>query len=81
MTSSTRRASSLKAIARDLRERNVPTVTGTAWSAKTLRDVLIKPAVAGLAVQRGEDGEPVLVDAPWNADPRSRTAGSGCATC
>ena len=55
----------LKAIARDLRERNVPTVTGTAWSAKTLRDVLLKPAVAGLAVQRGEDGEPVLVDAPW----------------
>ena len=53
---------SLKAVARDLRERQVPTVTGTAWSAKTLRDVLIKPAVGGLAVRDGE-----LVPAPWPA--------------
>jgi DNA invertase Pin-like site-specific DNA recombinase len=58
---------SLKAVARDLRERGVPTVTGTQWSAETLRDVLIKPAVAGLAVQRGEDGEPAWADAPWPA--------------
>jgi site-specific DNA recombinase len=58
---------SLKAIARDLRDRGVPTVTGTAWSAKTLRDVLIKPGVAGLAVQRENGGEPVLVPAPWPA--------------
>ena len=41
---------SLKAIARDLRDRNVPTVTGTAWTASTLRDCLSKPAVAGIAV-------------------------------
>ena len=27
--------------------------------------MLLKPAVAGLTVQRGEDGEPVLVAAPW----------------
>lgn len=51
---------SLKAVARELRDNHVPTVTGTAWSAKTLRDVLLKPAVAGLAVYRGE-----LRDAPW----------------
>jgi DNA invertase Pin-like site-specific DNA recombinase len=59
---------SLKAIARDLRERNVPTVTGTAWSAETLKDVLLKPATAGLAVAgKDDDGKPVLVDAPWPA--------------
>jgi DNA invertase Pin-like site-specific DNA recombinase len=51
---------SLKAVARDLRDQHVPTVTGTAWSAKTLREVLIKPAVAALAVRDGE-----LVGAPW----------------
>ena len=51
---------SLKAIARGLREAGVPTVTGTAWTASTLRDVLAKPAVAGLASYRGE-----LRPAPW----------------
>jgi DNA invertase Pin-like site-specific DNA recombinase len=68
------RGISLKAIARDLRERGVGTVTGTAaWSAKTLREVLLKPAVAGLAVARERDpgtGErrPVeLRPAPWPA--------------
>ncbi len=53
---------SLKAAARDLRDRGVPTVTGTAWTASTLRDVLSKPAVAGLAVHKGE-----LRPAPWPA--------------
>jgi DNA invertase Pin-like site-specific DNA recombinase len=51
---------SLKAVARDLRDRRVPTVTGAAWSAETLREVLIKPATAGLAVRAGE-----LAEAPW----------------
>jgi site-specific DNA recombinase len=54
------RGISLKAVARGLREDRVPTVTGTAWTASTLRDVLAKPAVAGLAVRGGE-----LVKAPW----------------
>ena len=40
----------LKAIARDLRDRREPTVTGTQWTASTLRDILAKPAVAGIAV-------------------------------
>ena len=44
------RGISLKAIARDLRDRRVPTVTGAAWTASTLRDALAKPAVAGIAV-------------------------------
>jgi site-specific DNA recombinase len=51
---------SLKAVARDLRDRGEPTVTGTAWSAKTLRDILLKAAVAGKQVRAGE-----LVEAPW----------------
>ena len=53
---------SLKAIARKLREDRVPTVTGAAWSAKTLREVLIKPAVAALVARDG-----ALVSAPWPA--------------
>lgn len=56
------RGISLKAIARDLREREVPTVTGTAWSAKILRDVLTKPAVTGLAARNGK----VVGPAPWD---------------
>ena len=77
------RAISLKAVARDLRERGEPTVTGTAWSAKTLRDILIKPAVAGLAVYRGElrqaPWEPILDEPTWErlrnllTDPARRT--------
>jgi site-specific DNA recombinase len=56
------RGISLKAIARDLRDRGVPTVTGTVWTASTLRDVLAKPAVAGLAAHHKE-----LRPAPWPA--------------
>jgi DNA invertase Pin-like site-specific DNA recombinase len=59
---------SLKAVARDLRDRDVPTVTGAAWSARTLRDVLIKPAVAAQAVkQRDPETKKVIeyADAPW----------------
>jgi len=52
---------SLKALARDLRDRGLPAVTGVPWTASTLRDVLSKPAVAGLAVHRGE-----LRPAPWD---------------
>jgi site-specific DNA recombinase len=48
----------LKAIARDLRERGVPTVTGVPWTPSTARDCLVKPMVAGLMV----DGE---TEARW----------------
>ena len=70
------RGISLKAIARDLRDRRVRTVTGTAWTASTLRDVLAKPAVAGIAVHTAtvknpETGEARKVTtehpAPWPA--------------
>jgi hypothetical protein len=53
---------SLKAIARDLRDRGVPTVTGTAWTASTLRDILVKPTVAGIVISGGAE-----LAAPWPA--------------
>jgi len=54
---------SLRALAAELRENNVPTVTGAPWSAETLRDVLLRPRNAGLIVYRGEIKEGVT--APW----------------
>ena len=53
---------SLKAIARDWRERGIPSVTGAKWAPETVRDVLAKPAVAGLAVTAAG-----LVPARWPA--------------
>lgn len=58
---------SLKAIARDWRERQVPTVTGTAWTAETLRDVLCKPALAALVPVRDGEGRRELRPANWPA--------------
>ena len=52
------RGISLKAIARELRDGHVRTVTGTAWTASTLRDVLAKPAVAGIAVHTATVKDP-----------------------
>ena len=54
--------STMKGRVADLRERGVPTVTGAPWSTRTLRDALIKPATAGLAVKGGK-----WVKAPWPA--------------
>jgi site-specific DNA recombinase len=54
---------SLRAIAKDLRERGVPNTKGNAnWSSASLKHVLIKPAIAGLAVHKGK-----LAPAPWDA--------------
>jgi site-specific DNA recombinase len=63
---------SLKAVARDLRDRDVRTVTGVAWTAKTLREVLIKPTMAGLAMRRGELVEAEYITEPNGADGRPR---------
>jgi site-specific DNA recombinase len=52
---------SLRSLALDLRKREVPTVTGTKWSAETLRCILMRPRNAGLMVYRGEE----IGDAPW----------------
>jgi site-specific DNA recombinase len=77
--------SSLKGIAADLRARRVPTVTkDAAWSTRSLRDALLKPAIVGLAVRKGEivgpaPWEAILDDATWErlkvlfADPARRT--------
>jgi len=56
------RGISLRAIARDLRDRGVPTVSGCAWTASTLKDVLVKPMVAGFSAWHGQ-----LRRAPWPA--------------
>jgi site-specific DNA recombinase len=56
-------ALTLKAIAADLRRTGVPTVSGAAWTPSTLRDVLLKPAVAGLAIHPATRE---LIDAPWD---------------
>ena len=55
---------SLKAVAAGLREAGVPTVTGAPWTPSTLRDVLLKPANAGLTVHPASRD---LIDAPWPA--------------
>lgn len=54
---------SLRELAAELRDADVPTVTGAAWSAETLRDILLRPRNAGMVVYQGDilDG----VKAPW----------------
>lgn len=49
---------SLRALVAELRERGVPTATGSVWNWKTLRQILLAPRVTGLL----SDGETV---APW----------------
>lgn len=76
---------SLRMIAANLRERGVPTVTGAAWSPGTVRDILLRPRNAGIAVYRGEEvgkGQwPAILSEPtWRAvvaflsDPARRTS-------
>jgi site-specific DNA recombinase len=65
----------LKSLARDLRRWGIPTVTGAAWAADTLRGCLLKPAVAGLSAHtkvikvNGEEPRKVttLHEAAWPA--------------
>ena len=61
----------IKSLAASLRERDVPTVTGAPWTASTLRDVLCKPAVAGLTVSGGTLARatwpPILAREEWEA--------------
>ena len=63
---------SLRALARDLRDRGVPTVTGAPWAASTLKDILVKPTVAGLVKKDGELADGTLARRYWNG-----TCGSG----
>lgn len=52
--------SSLRGLARDLREREVPSVTGRPWSAETLKDILLRSRNAGLMQWKDE-----TFPAPW----------------
>ncbi len=76
---------SLAHMARELREAGTPTVTGAAWTPATLKDILCKPAVAGIAVNTRTGTEtagawPAILDREvWEAvravltDPARRT--------
>jgi len=75
---------SLREITASLREREVPTVTGAPWSTGAVRDILLRPRNAGLAVYRGtvvsQDAWPSILDeATWRGvcaileDPARRT--------
>jgi DNA invertase Pin-like site-specific DNA recombinase len=52
---------SLKAVARELREHGVATVTGAAWTASVLRDILTKRALYGLTDDKGSVVIPEIV--------------------
>jgi DNA invertase Pin-like site-specific DNA recombinase len=54
---------SLNSIADDLQARKVPTITGAAWNARSVRSVVTKPRIAGLRAHRGE----VVGEAVWPA--------------
>jgi DNA invertase Pin-like site-specific DNA recombinase len=51
---------SRKAILREIRENDIPSASGGEWNGKTLKQVLTKPTVAGLAAYKGQ-----LKPAPW----------------
>jgi site-specific DNA recombinase len=54
---------SLKAVAADLRDRRVPTVTGAKWSGETLKDILLNATVTGLTDPAGNEIWPVIIEA------------------
>lgn len=75
----------LGAIVRDLNAQGLRTVSGRQWASTTLRDLLLRPRLAGRAVHRGEDvgsGQwPAILDADTHAalvalltDPQRRTS-------
>jgi site-specific DNA recombinase len=68
---------SLRQVTASLREREVPTVTGAAWSTVTVRDMLLRPRNAALMVYRPNGGRGPRADrlytdaditgkAPWD---------------
>jgi site-specific DNA recombinase len=48
---------SLRQVTASLRDRHVPTVTGAAWDATTLKDILMRPRNCGLMVHRPAGSE------------------------
>jgi site-specific DNA recombinase len=53
---------SIKSVAADLRDRRVPTATGAAWSAETLKDCLLNDAVTGLTDPAGNVVWPAIIE-------------------
>ncbi len=53
---------SLKAILREIRQNGIPSASGGEWNGRTLKQVLTKPTVAGLAAYKGQ-----FKPAPWPA--------------
>ena len=77
---------SLRTLAKDLNDRQIPTATGKTWRVTTLRTMLTGPHITGLRVHRGEivgDGnwQPILDRATWEriraiiGDPRRVQSG------
>ena len=65
---------SLRQITASLRDRGVPSATGAAWDAQTVRDILLRPRNAGLMVHRDASDErtrrpytdaDIVGKAPW----------------
>ena len=83
------RGTSLRAVVRDLNMRGVPTASGRGiWTSQTMRDLLLRPRVAGLSVHHGEvvgraAWPPLLDEGTWRRvkslleDPTRRTAPLG----
>ncbi len=76
---------SLRSIVADLREREVPTVTGTEWSVRSLRGILLRARNAAITVYKGEetgtaDWPAILEEDEWRAvvailtDPGRKTS-------
>ena len=49
---------SLRSLVADLQERDVPTVTGTQWSVRSLRGILLRERNAAIAVYKGKEAGP-----------------------
>lgn len=80
--------SSLRSVVRDLNDRGIVGTKGKPWSPESLRDVLLRPRNAGLAVYRGEvvgpaAWPPIVTEDAWRAvtalltDPGRRTTPGG----
>lgn len=78
-------ATPLGELVRDLNKRGVKTVTGAAWAPGTLRDLMLRPRVAGLASIEGEvvgkaQWAPIIPEPRWREavallkDPSRRTS-------
>jgi len=47
--------SSIRGMAKELRDAGVPTVTGTEWNGQCLRDILLRPLNAGISIHQGKE--------------------------